>query len=218
MQKWKWNFSWVHIISSNPLIQVQFPASLGHLVGTHKPFWWTLVDFPFSQKGWDWGNFYLVSSFIGTAGWHFSNKTNHDRLALLQTFIFLMHPPPPFFNLTTFFGKNSKKFFNIKRGKKIKTFSVAYKIHLLFISRHFFGCFWTATASVLPGYLRLFCALNFLPFIAETLWVWFSNDKAKNIPLLVTIFQVFWGNKKWFIIKPNRLKNVIALVNVPVNL
>lgn len=48
---------------------------------------------------------------------------------------------------------------------------MAYKMHVLFTFQHFFGFVWTTTASALTGHLRVLCALNFLPFIAETLGV-----------------------------------------------
>lgn len=65
------------------------PRTLSWKLTKHSDEPWLTFQFQKKKKkSRDWGNFYLVSSFIGTAGWHFSNKTNHDHLALLQTFIF----------------------------------------------------------------------------------------------------------------------------------
>lgn len=188
----KVKLSWIHMISYDFVIQAQPPASLGQLAGNSKTFLMNLGWLFGLKKSPHQGNFYLVSSFIGTAGWNFSNKTNHEHLAFLQTFIIFNAKKKKFvFRSHYFLWKKIKKILQDQKGKKIQTFSVAYKIHLLITFRHFFGFVWTATASVLTGYLRLLCALNFLPFIAETLWVWFSKDKAKNTLLLVIISQVF---------------------------
>lgn len=124
---------------------IQFPASLGHSAGRSQTILmnlgWLFSFQEKKKKSQDWGNFYLVSSFIGTAGWHFSNKTNHDHLALLQTFIFLMHPSIAIFQPHYFLWKKFKKILQYQKGEKIKTFSATYKIHLLFISRHFWVVF-----------------------------------------------------------------------------
>lgn len=151
--KMKVKLSWVHMISYDCVIQVQTPARLGQLVGKSKTILMNLGWLFSFKKSPDQGNFYLVSSFIGTAGWNFSNKTNHGHLAFLQTFIFFNTKKIIF--LTSLLSlekiqKNSSR----SKGEKIKTFSVAYKIHLLFTSRQFlvlFGqpqpVFWLVTSD-----------------------------------------------------------------------
>lgn len=84
----KVKLSWVNVISYDIVIQVQSLRSLEQLVGNSKNILMNLVWLFSFRKSPDQGNFYLVSSFIGTDGWNFSNTTKREHLAFLQTFIF----------------------------------------------------------------------------------------------------------------------------------
>lgn len=149
----KVKLNWIHMISYDFVIQVQSPASLGQLAGSSKTVLMNLGWLFSLKKSPDQGNFYLVSSFIGTAGWNFSNKTNHEHLAFLQTFIIFNAKKNHFSTSLLSLEKNQKNSSRSK-GEKIQTFSVAYKIHLLITFRHFlvlFGqpqqVFWLVTSD-----------------------------------------------------------------------
>jgi len=91
-------------------------------------------------------------------------------LAFLQTFIFFNTQKNHFLTSLLSLEKIQKQSSRSKGEKNKGLLSGLQNTSFVYFLA-FFGFIWTATASVLTGYLRLLCALNFLPFIAETLWV-----------------------------------------------
>lgn len=148
--------SWVHMFSYDFVIQVQSSASPGQLVGNSKTILMNLGWlFSFKKKprsgqflpGFQFHRYSWLKFFKSNKSWRlgFSPNIHIFKRKKKKNIIFWPH---------YFLWKKFKKILQDQKGKRIRAFSVAYKIHLLFTSRHFlvlFGqpqqVFWLVTSD-----------------------------------------------------------------------